>query len=178
MAVHPQCEPPHCWRGRDNQREGTEMVGSFLQGQPRKCMKIFNYDFVFRWCMVFFTGFCAKRLWFVLQPCRHAPKVSAFLFLSPALSFALLLWMCSLYMISIMLQAMTFHKCNSLRIKDLTVVNSQQMHMAFTNCIRVSVSNIKLLAPSSSPNTDAIHISSSRGVQVTDSTFMTGQHLH
>ncbi|GMN50044.1 hypothetical protein TIFTF001_019208 [Ficus carica] len=78
------------------------------------------------------------------NPCRHAPR------------------------------ALTFHKCNSLRVKDLTVVNSQQMHMAFTNCIRVSVSNIKLLAPSSSPNTDAIHISSSRGVQVTDSTFMTG----
>ncbi|PON90136.1 Glycoside hydrolase [Trema orientale] len=78
------------------------------------------------------------------KPCRHAPT------------------------------AITFHKCKNLKIKDLVVVDSQKMHMAFTNCIRVLASRLKLIAPASSPNTDAVHISSSRSVEVKDSIFRTG----
>ncbi|XP_024032671.1 probable polygalacturonase At1g80170, partial [Morus notabilis] len=78
------------------------------------------------------------------SPCRHAPTV------------------------------ITFHKCEHLKVKDLMVLNSQQMHVALTECAWVSVANLTLLSPPSSPNTDAVHISSSIGVKVKDSIFRTG----
>ncbi|XWS20409.1 hypothetical protein CRYUN_Cryun31cG0098600 [Craigia yunnanensis] len=70
--------------------------------------------------------------------------------------------------------ALTFHKCKNLKVHNLMVVNSQQMHIAFTNCLRVTVSNLKVIAPASSPNTDGIHISASRGVEVKNSIVRTG----
>ncbi|KAL4313117.1 hypothetical protein GQ457_01G047780 [Hibiscus cannabinus] len=78
------------------------------------------------------------------NPCRHAPT------------------------------ALTFHRCKDLKVHNLMMVNSQQMHVAFTNCLRVTVSNLKVIAPSTSPNTDGIHISSSRGVEVKNSIVRTG----
>ncbi|KAF4387775.1 hypothetical protein G4B88_004102 [Cannabis sativa] len=87
------------------------------------------------------------------RPCRHAP---------------------TLRLVSITIQAITFHKCKNLKVKDLMLVDSQQMHMAFTNCIRVLASYLKLVAPGSSPNTDAVHISSSRSVEIKHSIFKTG----
>ncbi|XP_062089824.1 probable polygalacturonase At1g80170 isoform X2 [Humulus lupulus] len=80
----------------------------------------------------------------------------------------------NLRVVSITIQAITFHKCKNLKVKDLMLVDSQQMHMAFTNCIRVLASHLKLVAPGSSPNTDAVHISSSRSVEVNHSIFKTG----
>ncbi|CAH9088260.1 unnamed protein product [Cuscuta europaea] len=78
------------------------------------------------------------------NPCRHAPK------------------------------AMTFHKCNYLRIRGLLMVNSQQMHLSLTSCVNVTVSHLKILAPSHSPNTDGIHISTSSSVTVKDCIIGTG----
>ncbi|KAI3525120.1 hypothetical protein L2E82_02451 [Cichorium intybus] len=78
------------------------------------------------------------------RPCRHAPT------------------------------AITFHRCNNLVVKNLMITNGQQMQMAFTNCDRVSVSHVTVFAPSKSPNTDGIHISSSTNVKVKDSTIRTG----
>ena len=54
------------------------------------------------------------------------------------------------------------------------MVNSQQMHLAFTSCVRVAASRLKVLAPGSSPNTDGIHISASTLVEVKDSIIRTG----
>lgn len=70
--------------------------------------------------------------------------------------------------------ALTFHRCKSLKISNLLVVNSQQMHIAFTNCLRVTASNLKVIAPATSPNTDGIHISASRGVEVKSTLIRTG----
>ncbi|KAJ8755884.1 hypothetical protein K2173_024429 [Erythroxylum novogranatense] len=78
------------------------------------------------------------------NPCRHAPT------------------------------AITFHKCKDLKVSNLTLVNSQQMHIAFTNCIRVTISQIIVRAPAFSPNTDGIHISASRGVEIKDAMVETG----
>eukprot|EP00268_Persea_americana_P009394 TRINITY_DN1377_c0_g1_i1.p1 TRINITY_DN1377_c0_g1~~TRINITY_DN1377_c0_g1_i1.p1 ORF type:complete len:402 (+),score=62.59 TRINITY_DN1377_c0_g1_i1:128-1333(+) len=78
------------------------------------------------------------------NPCRHAPT------------------------------AITFHRCNNLKVHDLTILNSQQIHMAFTNCYDVKASGLKVMAPQNSPNTDGIHISSSKHVQVIDSEIATG----
>ncbi|XP_077241117.1 pectin lyase-like superfamily protein [Tasmannia lanceolata] len=70
--------------------------------------------------------------------------------------------------------AITFHRCNNLDVRNLMIVNSQQMHMAFTNCYRVKVSHLKVVAPADSPNTDGIHISASSHVEVKNSIIQTG----
>ncbi|KAF5741726.1 polygalacturonase [Tripterygium wilfordii] len=70
--------------------------------------------------------------------------------------------------------AITFHRCKNLKVDNLMLVNSQKMHIAFTNCVRLKVSRLKVIAPAASPNTDGIHISSSRGVEVKDSIVRTG----
>ncbi|XAR67767.1 Polygalacturonase [Bertholletia excelsa] len=78
------------------------------------------------------------------NPCRHAPT------------------------------ALTFHKCKNLNVRNFWIVNSQQMHLAFTNSVRIAASHLKVTAPASSPNTDGIHISSSSRVHVKNSIIKTG----
>ncbi|KAH7652162.1 Polygalacturonase protein [Dioscorea alata] len=70
--------------------------------------------------------------------------------------------------------AITFHRTKHLIIQELTLMNSQQMHMSFTNCFHVKASRMKLVAPPYSPNTDGIHISASTSVVIQDSTIETG----
>ncbi|KAK7261908.1 hypothetical protein RIF29_28232 [Crotalaria pallida] len=70
--------------------------------------------------------------------------------------------------------AVTFHRCKNLKIRKLMLLNSQQMHMAFTNCMSVVASRLKVLAPAFSPNTDGIHISATRRVEVKHSLIRTG----
>ncbi|RHN49317.1 putative polygalacturonase [Medicago truncatula] len=70
--------------------------------------------------------------------------------------------------------SLTFHRCKSLKVRNLTVVNSQKMHIAFTRCMRVVVSRLNVSAPSSSPNTDGIHISATKGIEISHSDVKTG----
>ncbi|XP_015067865.1 probable polygalacturonase At1g80170 [Solanum pennellii] len=70
--------------------------------------------------------------------------------------------------------ALTFHKCNNLKVKNIQIFNSQQMHLAFTGCKHVTISQLVVKAPGDSPNTDAIHISSSTQVNVKDCIIGTG----
>ncbi|KAF3680715.1 putative polygalacturonase [Capsicum annuum] len=70
--------------------------------------------------------------------------------------------------------ALTFHKCNNLKVRNIKLLNSQQMHLVFTDCKHVAVSKLVILAPADSPNTDAIHISSCTKVNVKDCTIGTG----
>lgn len=72
------------------------------------------------------------------------------------------------------MQAITFHRCNNLVVKNLMIVNGQQMQIAFTTCNRVAVSHVSVFAPEESPNTDGIHISDSTNVEVKDTTVGTG----
>lgn len=72
------------------------------------------------------------------------------------------------------MQAITFHRCNNLVVKNLMIVNGQQMQMAFTTCDKVAVSHLSVFAPGGSPNTDGIHISESSNVEVKDTTVRTG----
>lgn len=70
--------------------------------------------------------------------------------------------------------AITFHRCNDLMVRDISIVDSQQAHVSFTNCIGITVSNVTITAPAESPNTDGIHISSSTQVEVRDTVIRTG----
>ncbi|KAL2458747.1 putative polygalacturonase [Forsythia ovata] len=70
--------------------------------------------------------------------------------------------------------AVTFHKCKNLKVRNLTMVSSPQMHMAFTACVRVAASRLSVFAPADSPNTDGIHISASKHVNLKNIIISTG----
>ncbi|KAG9459669.1 hypothetical protein H6P81_004177 [Aristolochia fimbriata] len=70
--------------------------------------------------------------------------------------------------------AITFHRCNDLKVRNLMIRDSQQDHLAFTTCKGVQVSHLEIIAPHDSPNTDGIHISESTRVEVKNSIVGTG----
>ncbi|XP_063943199.1 probable polygalacturonase At1g80170 isoform X3 [Daucus carota subsp. sativus] len=70
--------------------------------------------------------------------------------------------------------AMTFHRCENLKVRNLMIIDSQQMHMAFTSCVKVVASRLRVSAPVASPNTDGIHISASTRVEVKNTIIRTG----
>ncbi|KAF9671862.1 hypothetical protein SADUNF_Sadunf12G0094100 [Salix dunnii] len=71
-------------------------------------------------------------------------------------------------------QALHFNKCNGLRLRNLHHVNSQRGHISINACDDVQVSNLQILAPDESPNTDGIDISGSNHVNIQDSFIGTG----
>ncbi|KAL9335559.1 hypothetical protein Peur_072740 [Populus x canadensis] len=71
-------------------------------------------------------------------------------------------------------QALHFNKCNGLRLSNLHHVNSQKGHICINACDDVEVSNLQILAPDESPNTDGIDISESNHVNIHDSFIGTG----
>ncbi len=59
-------------------------------------------------------------------------------------------------------------------MENLKVVNSQQIQISVEDCTDVKMSRLSITAPETAPNTDGIHITRSRDVQVTDCTIKTG----
>ncbi|KAL0441615.1 UNVERIFIED_CONTAM: putative polygalacturonase [Sesamum radiatum] len=70
--------------------------------------------------------------------------------------------------------AVTFHRCKNLKVRNITLFNGQQLHMAFTHCTHVAASHVTFVAPFDSPNTDGIHISASTRVELKDIIITTG----
>ncbi|CAL4927943.1 unnamed protein product [Urochloa decumbens] len=70
--------------------------------------------------------------------------------------------------------ALSFHFCKNLRVEDLKIVNSQQIHMSVEDCANVQLARLSITAPGNSPNTDGIHITRSRDVKVTSCRIKTG----
>ncbi|KAF8776431.1 hypothetical protein HU200_003124 [Digitaria exilis] len=70
--------------------------------------------------------------------------------------------------------ALSFHYCTSLRVEDLKIVNSQQIHMSVEDCTNVQLARLSITASGTSPNTDGIHITRSRDVKVTNCKIKTG----
>ncbi|XP_027102910.2 polygalacturonase QRT2-like [Coffea arabica] len=70
--------------------------------------------------------------------------------------------------------AMTFDKCTNVKVTNLRIKNAQQMHLTFRDCTNVEASNLKVKSKGSSPNTDGIHVSGSRNVQILNSDIGTG----
>lgn len=77
-----------------------------------------------------------------------------------------------------LLQAVTFRSCNNLKVGSLSVKNSQQMHVVFDDCVGVQVSNLNVASPANSPNTDGIHVSNSKNVQIQKSSASTGNNSY
>ncbi|KAK7386871.1 hypothetical protein VNO78_27215 [Psophocarpus tetragonolobus] len=70
--------------------------------------------------------------------------------------------------------ALAIDTSSSIRVKGLTIQNSQQMHFTISRCNSVRITGVKVSAPGDSPNTDGIHISESTNVIIQDSKIGTG----
>ncbi|KAL6894300.1 hypothetical protein ACP4OV_008398 [Aristida adscensionis] len=70
--------------------------------------------------------------------------------------------------------ALSFHSCTNLKVHDLKIMNSQQIHMSVEDCTNVQLSGLSITASGTSPNTDGIHITRSRNLQVTNCKIRTG----
>ncbi|KAL2248808.1 polygalacturonase [Sesamum indicum] len=71
-------------------------------------------------------------------------------------------------------RSLTFNWVKDAQISGLTSMNSQLMHLVINSCKNVKVSNVKIIAPHDSPNTDGIHVQSSTGVTIKNSVIKTG----
>ncbi|KAG8376001.1 hypothetical protein BUALT_Bualt09G0017600 [Buddleja alternifolia] len=65
--------------------------------------------------------------------------------------------------------ALKFLSCNESSIGNLNLINSAQTHILVTGCNNFKVNNVYIESPGNSPNTDGIHIHSSRNVVITNS---------
>lgn len=70
--------------------------------------------------------------------------------------------------------AVTFKDCNNLMVNNIRMKNSQQMHMRFEDCQNVKASNLLVVAPEKSPNTDGIHVTGTQNIHISNSVVRTG----
>lgn len=70
-----------------------------------------------------------------------------------------------------------FNGCKFLTYKGLTQRNSPSNHISITSSTAVTLSNIHLIAPANSPNTDGIDISSSNHIHILGSSIETGINI-
>ncbi|PIM98893.1 Polygalacturonase [Handroanthus impetiginosus] len=69
---------------------------------------------------------------------------------------------------------MIFRRCNGLRLDGFSKVNGPGSHILIMASNDAVVSNLQVIAPGDSPNTDGIAISSSTNVQIRNSFIATG----
>ncbi|KAL8472413.1 hypothetical protein ACS0TY_029571 [Phlomoides rotata] len=67
-----------------------------------------------------------------------------------------------------------FRRCHGLRLDGFSKINGPGSHILIMGTKDAVVSNLRIIAPGDSPNTDAIDISSSTGVQIRNSFIATG----
>ncbi|XP_022153575.1 probable polygalacturonase At3g15720 [Momordica charantia] len=70
--------------------------------------------------------------------------------------------------------ALAFYDCDSLRLSELTHINSPKSHMHIVRCNDTSISQLQILAPEDSPNTDGVDVSYSTNVQIQNCKIATG----
>ncbi|XP_057431872.1 probable polygalacturonase At3g15720 [Lotus japonicus] len=70
--------------------------------------------------------------------------------------------------------ALQFHNCNNSALSGLTHINSPRNHISIDSCNDFSISNIHIIAPEDSHNTDGIDISKSSNLLIENSKIETG----
>ncbi|VFR02337.1 unnamed protein product [Cuscuta campestris] len=70
--------------------------------------------------------------------------------------------------------AVTFQNGKNVSVKNLLFKNSQRMHLVFSNSEVVRASNIVIITPEDSPNTDGIHVSRTTDIVISNSVIGTG----
>lgn len=73
-----------------------------------------------------------------------------------------------------LLQALTIDSSSSIKVKGLTIQNSQQMNFVISKSESVRVYEVRVSSPGDSPNTDGIHITGSTNVVLQDCKIGTG----
>ena len=71
-------------------------------------------------------------------------------------------------------QSISFSWCNNVLLSGLTSLNSQNLHVTVHHSSNVRIQNIRIRAPSRSPNTDGIIVQSSSGVTISGAVIVTG----
>ncbi|KAI8527081.1 hypothetical protein RHMOL_Rhmol12G0048100 [Rhododendron molle] len=70
--------------------------------------------------------------------------------------------------------AFTIDSSSAIKVKGLTIQNSQQMHFIVSRSQSVRLSDVQISAPGDSPNTDGIHITASTNVLLENCKIGTG----
>lgn len=73
-------------------------------------------------------------------------------------------------------QAVTFDECNNMKVENLRIKNAQQMHLSFKNSKNIKAYNLRVIAPQTSPNTDGIHITGTKNIEIFSSVIRTGEY--
>ena len=71
-------------------------------------------------------------------------------------------------------QAFTIDSSSAIKVKGLTIQNSQQMNFIVSRSNSVRLSDVQISAPGDSPNTDGIHITASTNVVLENCKIGTG----
>ncbi|KAJ0034079.1 hypothetical protein Pint_26349 [Pistacia integerrima] len=71
-------------------------------------------------------------------------------------------------------RSLTFMESSNIVVSGLKSLNSRYFHIAIDDCENITLKKLNIKAPSWSPNTDGIHIQSSSGISITDSSIKTG----
>ncbi|CAH2058115.1 unnamed protein product [Thlaspi arvense] len=71
-------------------------------------------------------------------------------------------------------KTLLFTASNNININGLTSINSQKFHIVLDTCNNVNISGVHVSADANSPNTDGIHVQSSRSVYIGNSSIGTG----
>ncbi|CAL0313179.1 unnamed protein product [Lupinus luteus] len=70
--------------------------------------------------------------------------------------------------------ALTIDSSSAIKVKGITIQNSQQIHFTISRSDSVRIYGVKVSSPGDSPNTDGIHISESTNVVIQDSKIGSG----
>ncbi|KAL9680892.1 hypothetical protein QQ045_012672 [Rhodiola kirilowii] len=85
----------------------------------------------------------------------------------------LLIYLCDLCLLMIQF-SLKFVATNRTVVKGITSLNSKFFHMAVVACKDFKGSEIRIVAPEDSPNTDGIHVERSSGVYISGSPYCVG----
>ncbi|KAL1802616.1 hypothetical protein ACET3Z_031263 [Daucus carota] len=70
--------------------------------------------------------------------------------------------------------AVTFDGCKNMKVDNLKIRNAQQMHLSFKDSNNIKAYNLRVIAPGTSPNTDGIHITDTKNIEIYSSVVRTG----
>ncbi|KAI9121689.1 hypothetical protein K1719_008722 [Acacia pycnantha] len=71
-------------------------------------------------------------------------------------------------------RSISFSWSSNVVVSGIRSMNSQTMHIAIDHCKNVIIDNVKIRAPSGSPNTDGINVQFSTGVTISNAAISTG----
>lgn len=74
----------------------------------------------------------------------------------------------------LLVQTVGFNGSSNIIYNGLTQMNSPKNHISIFNCTNATLSNLHLIAPGDSPNTDGIDIALSNSIRIFNSSIKTG----